>query len=487
MRPSTLDRGATGRPAERARPRAAVVVADDLTGANATGVLLVRRGFRALSLLWDDGVSLEAARGWLEAAAGAPAALIFDTASRAAPPGEAARRVRAVLEAVRGLADVAPIVSKRVDSTMRGNVGSEVQAAVEAAGPDAFAVVSPAYPGSGRIVVGGYLLVDGVPVTRTGAARDPLAPVRSSHVPTLLRAQQSGPVGHVELAATLEGEAAVQGRLLEEVAAGRRLVVVDIASDDDVRTVAAALVAVSTRLGAPAVCADPGPLTAETLARWVAGGAARAGDEAERQAPGASRPAPEPGGRRGPVIVVAGSTTELTARQLAALEQATGARLEAVDIAALAGGAGGSEHEDGRRRREVERLASAIASAWGRACTGLRTSRGPDDAVRDLTPAQQARFLDGLGLAVRMGLEQAQERSGLPAGGLYLTGGDVAAAVLRALGAAAIELDDQVLPLAALGRLVGGPFAGLRVVSKGGLVGGEDAAVRCVRRLMEAA
>ncbi|NLG70338.1 MAG: four-carbon acid sugar kinase family protein, partial [Firmicutes bacterium] len=46
-----------------------------------------------------------------------------------------------------------------------------------------------------------------------------------------------------------------------------------------------------------------------------------------------------------------------------------------------------------------------------------------------------------------------------------------------------IELFDQVLPLAALGQLVGGPSRGLRLVTKGGLVGGEDAAIRCVRRL----
>ncbi len=485
MRPSTLDPGVKGPPAERARPRSAVVVADDLTGANATGVLLVRRGFRALSLPWDDGVGLEAARRWLAAATGAPAALICDIASRAVPSSEAARRVRAVLQAVRDVADVAPVVAKRIDSTMRGNVGSEVRAALHASGPGAFAVVSPAYPASGRIVVGGYLLVDGVPVTRTGAARDPLAPVRTSHVPTLLQVQQSEPVGHVELAVILEGQVAVEERLRREVAAGRRLVVVDIASDDDVRTVAAALLAVSTELGVAAVCADPGPLTAETLAQRMAAGADGTADAACRQAPGVSRSVPEPGGRRGPVIVVAGSTTELTARQLTALEQATGALLEPVNVSALTGAADGAGDDDDWRR-EVERLASAIVSGWSRACVGLRTSRGPDDVVRGLTAAQQARLLSGLGMAVKMGLERAQQRFGIPAAGLYVTGGDVTAAVLRALGAAAIELEDQVLPLAALGRLVGGPFAGLHLVSKGGLVGGEDAAIRCVRRLMDA-
>ena len=482
MRPSMLARGV---PAPDGEPRpspVAVVIADDLTGANATGVLLVERGYRALSLLRADGPVLESASRWLADVQRAPAAFILDIASRTVPPQEAARRVRDGLEAIASHVELSPIVSKRIDSTLRGNVGAEVQAAVEWLGAGAFAVVTPAYPASGRIVVGGYLLVDGVPVTRTGAGRDPLSPVRSSHVPTLLRAQQPWPVGHVELSVTLRGAEAVQQALVDEVRAGRRLVVVDAVSDEDVRAVARAVVGASRSLGVPAVCADPGPLTAQALELWgwgegvspervaVEGAAADPTGVLQRTAPG-------------PVIVVAGSTTELTARQLEALEQALGLRLELVDVGALAGQRDQACGAQSRRAWEIERLASSILAHWSRPCVGIRTSRGPDDLAPGLTARQQADLLDGLGLAVRLALRRAAEESRPAPAGLYTTGGDVTAAVLRALDATAIELLDQVLPLAALGQLVGGPSRGLRLVTKGGLVGGEDAAIRCVRRL----
>jgi D-threonate/D-erythronate kinase len=51
------------------------------------------------------------------------------------------------------------------------------------------------------------------------------------------------------------------------------------------------------------------------------------------------------------------------------------------------------------------------------------------------------------------------------------------------LGAAGIQLEDEVVPLAVAGRLVGGPFHGLPLATKGGLVGDPLAAVACVEVL----
>jgi uncharacterized protein YgbK (DUF1537 family) len=64
------------------------------------------------------------------------------------------------------------------------------------------AVIAPAYPQAGRRTVGGYQLVRGVPVEKTVVARDPLCPVRQSHLPTLLE-QSSRPdlVGYIPLSA----------------------------------------------------------------------------------------------------------------------------------------------------------------------------------------------------------------------------------------------------------------------------------------------
>ena len=151
------------------------VVADDLTGAADGGVQLARAGYRtAVALLGapiaPDGAALDA--------------VVADTDSRALAPAAARARVR---EATRAVA-AAPIVLKKIDSTLRGHVGTEVAAALEAAGRRV-AIVAPAFPAPGRTTAGGVQLLDGEPVHRTRFADDPVSPVREAHLPTLLAAE----------------------------------------------------------------------------------------------------------------------------------------------------------------------------------------------------------------------------------------------------------------------------------------------------------
>lgn len=68
-------------------------------------------------------------------------------------------------------------------------------------------------------------------------------------------------------------------------------------------------------------------------------------------------------------------------------------------------------------------------------------------------------------------------------GGLYASGGDIAVEVTKSLGAEGFEIDTEVLPPAVAGRLSGGPHAGLPFATKGGSIGGRDAAVPCPEHL----
>jgi uncharacterized protein YgbK (DUF1537 family) len=83
-----------------------------------------------------------------------------------------------------------PLVYKKTDSTLRGNIGAELAALVEASA-GAPLLYAPAYPPMGRTVREGTLFVDGIPVGETWIAKDPLNPVRESYIPALLSAQCS--------------------------------------------------------------------------------------------------------------------------------------------------------------------------------------------------------------------------------------------------------------------------------------------------------
>jgi uncharacterized protein YgbK (DUF1537 family) len=66
------------------------------------------------------------------------------------------------------------------------------------------------------------------------------------------------------------------------------------------------------------------------------------------------------------------------------------------------------------------------------------------------------------------------------AGGLVLTGGDVAMAVCTALDASAIWIRGEVLPGIPWGILEGGPFAGVPLVTKAGGFGDADSLVAAI-------
>ena len=67
--------------------------------------------------------------------------------------------------------------------------------------------------------------------------------------------------------------------------------------------------------------------------------------------------------------------------------------------------------------------------------------------------------------------------------GLFLTGGDTAARVLKAAGVHALDLLGEALPRAPMARLRGGPLDGLPAVLKAGAFGPDDAIHRALEAL----
>jgi len=154
----------------------AAVLADDATGALEIGALFAKAGVAA-------SVNLDPERK----AFGAEA-LVVDTETRHLPPDAARQRL---VKATRRFRVVH--LYKKTDSTLRGNIGAELDALLQAY-PSKMVLYVPAYPSLGRTVVDGVLLVDGCPVAQTEFAADPENPVRESHIPTLLEQQTSRPI-----------------------------------------------------------------------------------------------------------------------------------------------------------------------------------------------------------------------------------------------------------------------------------------------------
>ena len=138
-----------------------LALADDLTGALEVAAQFAGRGVPATV--------------GFERRADSSAMQVIDTESRHLAPGEAAAVVGAVAAGHTGL------IYKKTDSTLRGNIASEL-AALACLDPAAKVAYIPAYPRLGRTVINGRLYVDGIPVHQTAFAADPLNPVTDSSV-----------------------------------------------------------------------------------------------------------------------------------------------------------------------------------------------------------------------------------------------------------------------------------------------------------------
>ncbi|MET0134530.1 MAG: four-carbon acid sugar kinase family protein [Kibdelosporangium sp.] len=385
-----------------------LVIGDDLTGSNATGALFARFGMHTMTV--QGGAPLPDIE-----------AVVVNLGNRHVPAAQARASVQ---ETIAAAGDVRLVV-KRVDTTLRGNVGAETDAAMEILGTRALVV--PAYPDAGRVTVGGLHLVDGVPLAATAAARDALNPVRSSRVATILREGTAREISEIPLDVVERGVEHV----VTALRAGAEIVVCDATRNAHLRVIAEAAAQVSRHW----LSVDSGPFGV----RLAAALGIAPGDQPRQT-----------------VLAVVGSITAITADQIAETEQALGARYIEVD---------GSEDPT------VIADQVALLIDEGHQVVGVRTKAAMLD--RELA----ARLPAVLAAATRLVLTRHR------IGGLYATGGDIATAITAALDTDGFVIDDEVVPLAVVGRLAGGPFNGLPFATKGGLIGAETAAVACIERL----
>jgi uncharacterized protein YgbK (DUF1537 family) len=215
-----------------------LLIADDLTGACDAAVHFARRGYRTHVRLdsHHEETSVLAISAESRHLSAAELRRVMDDLAQRLPVARAR------------------ILFKKIDSTLRGNVGAEIAAALTAFGCEA-AVITPAYPAMGRTVEEGYLRV---------------------------RAAEA-----IDLAARLALETSVHvqpGAVSAAIQSGARFISVDAACDRDLDTIAAAGLESGRRI---LWCGSAGLASAlaRTLPCWAGRG------PRSRAVPAAPRPA----------------------------------------------------------------------------------------------------------------------------------------------------------------------------------------------------
>lgn len=425
-------------------PRLAVI-ADDLTGATDTGVQFRKFGLRTfvlLDLLQPSPLPQDAD------------IIVLDTDSRAVPVATSSKRVG---EACRKLRELGiDSLYKKIDSTLRGNLGVEIAAVHQELNPT-ITVIAPAYPQNRRVTIGGYQLLDGLPVSLTEIGHDPKTPVTEAWIPELVKVDNEHKVGLVPLKKVLAGTAAIYHEMLKLLTEGIDWIVCDAVNEENLGHIAEAALRFERILWVGSAG------LAEHLPRVC--GWKQDNKRTKMAGPG------------DPVLVVAGSVSAVTQAQIQAYLEKTSAHSIVIDSeAAVLTPA----NEVRRIVNEANRLLQGKQRDIVISCSGDR--QVIDQAIQaGKSKGLTAREV-GAGIAEVLGLTVAE----LAAGGvaaLFLTGGETAISSCRALGASGIEILEEVLPGIPLGQLNGGPFHGLPVITKAGAFGNTHAIIKAVNVL----
>jgi len=154
-----------------------LIIADDLTGANDVGAQFSKQGIPAL-VHTDMSSSLDSFVDYQ--------VIVVNTESRHLESFTAATRVSDVV--ARGVRAGATHFYKKTDSTLRGNIGSELELFMRATGCNRLPFI-PAFPKLKRTTRNGFHYVLDQQLHASAFTCDPLEPVTESFIPTILGKQ----------------------------------------------------------------------------------------------------------------------------------------------------------------------------------------------------------------------------------------------------------------------------------------------------------
>ncbi len=397
------------------------IIADDLTGAIDCSGHLASQGLSTIVIL---DLNLRSTAD----------VMVINTDSRDEEANTARGKVR---QAVRSLAG--RIVYKKIDSTLRGNIGVELNAVMGELSCDK-AIVAPAFPVMGRTTVAGTLLVNGVRVSQTQFAHDPISPIKESHIPSLLEQSTRHRVGCIAVEHIDTGAESLFHKISRMP---QDIVVCDITKQSHLTTIVQAAVLAKGRW---LLCGSGG--LAKELHLFFA------------NAPGVKRPKPAKP-VSGPVLVVVGTRNQVTAKQLLMAKDELGLTILNLEVEQF--------DQEGATPGKVRGIVKEIDHFLGQ---GKRVALS--STFSQFVPALKQRVATIMAEAV------AGVVTSYKLAGLFLSGGDIAAEVCRSLSVSAIQVHGEVEPGVPAGELIGGKGEGIRVVTKAGGFGTEDALMKSI-------
>lgn len=396
-----------------------LIIADDFTGASDTGVQFRKRGLD-IEIVFDSNLIKS------------NESVVLDTESRGLNSFEAYNRVK---ETIKKLNEYSfDCIYKKIDSTLRGNIGLEIKAIDEIYKPDLI-VFAPAYPENNRTTINGIHMLNGIPISQTEISQDPKKPVKIDNIKSLLKNEMNEEVTHIFLNELREGNIKYNSKVLT----------FDSITNEDLVAIVENIIKLNKKV------------------LWVgSAGLADALLKVIFTSP--------------PVLTVVGSVSNVSREQVNYLVS-KGIYAINCNIVSLL------ENED---------ITHIIEKAIKLIKEGKDIVLGSALTIDDFNEAIKVGALKGmkkedvsifaqniLGKITREIIDRVK------IAGLFVTGGDTAIEVIKNLNAGGVKIEREILPGIPLLTIKGGKHEGLKLVTKAGAFGNEDAIDYCIKKIKE--
>ena len=200
------------------------IIADDLTGANDTGVQFTKKGYNTRVSIFNKQSTIIIPDN-LDV-------FVVDTETRELKSKIAREKLRNILKKLN--INENDMIYKKVDSTLRGNIGAELEEIMIILNRD-ICIFSPSYPSYQRITIGGYLVVDQKPLSLSEYSCDNSTQVENSFIPFLLKKQTDFPVGQIDLKDVAKGQKTILSKINELYQKGNKIIVIDSTNEEHLK------------------------------------------------------------------------------------------------------------------------------------------------------------------------------------------------------------------------------------------------------------
>ncbi|MFT9485785.1 MAG: four-carbon acid sugar kinase family protein [Tepidibacillus sp.] len=423
-----------------------VIIADDLTGSSDSGVQFAKKGLKSsvfFNLNHLNKYQIDAD------------VVIIDTDSRGISKEEAYNKV---LEASRQLQKRDfKYLYKKIDSTLRGNIGAEINAILDIY-PKDFAIIAPAYPSIGRTTLNGNHYLNGTLIHQTEIAMDPKTPVLESNIEKLLKLQTNRLSATIQLEDLRKGEAYIHSYLKNLKDNGIELLVIDIQEEEDLHRLTKYV------------------LTSEYDVLWV-GSAGLAEHLSLNSELNNQQTDMQFSKNNAPAIVVAGSMSLVTKEQIEYMKDMENISFIELNPIVL--------FNETLKRYELERCKTTLVNEVmnGRDVV-LYVGTQPEQIAKARENGMRIGFnhieISNF-IAKSLGEIIASVINYINISGLVLTGGDTAKAVSRQIQVQGMQLFKEVENGIPLGKLIG--KYEFPVVTKAGAFGSKKALFKAIKLL----